>query len=68
MLGAAALVVLVVGSGHAQAGTTAFETAARGVLGGETKIQIIRLDEELSNEETVARANGVDGVVELSSG
>ena len=65
MLGAAALVVFVVGSGHARAATPAFEAAARGVLGAETKIQIIRLDEELSDEETVARANGVDGVVEL---
>jgi len=65
MLGAAALVVFVVGSGHARAATPAFEAAARGVLGAETKIQIIKLDEELSDEETVARANGVDGVVEL---
>ncbi|HEY3256163.1 MAG TPA: hypothetical protein VGJ91_19525 [Polyangiaceae bacterium] len=62
---AAALVVLVVGSGPAPGATTAFEAAARGVLGEETKIQIIRLDEAPSDEETVARANGVDGVVEL---
>jgi hypothetical protein len=64
MLGAA-LIVLVVGAGRTPAVTTAFEAAARGVLGVEAKIQVIGLDEVPSDEEAVARASRADGVVEL---
>lgn len=61
----AALVVLVIGSGHAQTVSSAFEAAARGVLGAGARIEVIQLDTLPSDDETVARARGIDGVVEL---
>lgn len=64
MLGAA-LVVVIVGSAPPQPVTTAFEAAARGVLGADAKLEIIGLEVAPSDDEAVARAQAVDGVVEL---
>lgn len=62
---AAVLVVLVIGGGSAQPATTAFEAAARGVLGDAVTIRIVSLDEVASDDDVLSRARGVDGVVEL---
>jgi hypothetical protein len=61
----AALVVLVIGAGPAQTVTTAFEAAARGVLGADAKIEVVRLEEIPSDGDAQARGTGFDGVVEL---
>lgn len=60
-----ALVVVLIAQDPNDPMATAFERAARGVLGAEARIEITTSEADPPDDETVARAGGADGVVEL---
>jgi hypothetical protein len=63
-----ALVVFVIAQSPGDPLTSAFERAARGVLGEPAHIEIVDVSEDPPDAESVARAGASDGVVELTWG
>lgn len=61
-----ALVVVLIAQAPSDPIATSFERAARGVLGEDARIEIATSAVDPSDDESVQRASGADGVVELS--
>jgi hypothetical protein len=61
-----AVVVLVIAHHLGDPLSMAFERAARDVLGQDAEIELVAVDSDPGDEDSVARAASADGVVELS--
>jgi hypothetical protein len=60
------LIIVLIGDNAPEAATLAFERAARSVLGASASVQLRHAAEDPDDSDSVALADGVDGVVELS--
>jgi hypothetical protein len=63
---AASLLVLIIAHDASDPLSSAFERAARAVLGPEANVSLVAVDADPPDEESAARGSAADGVIELS--